>query len=718
MRSERPERLFVRRCAVLTAFLAVLSASAGAQQVSSVCDAPEELADVRVGGVNRGTFLVRRPAGQVWVQIDALKPGEERYGEERAVCDSLAFTRLSAALGATFDPEQLSVTFEPQLKLLPDYVVNVGTPPEVAAPDTVTDIPLYSVEYGLDLYRSGAGVLEQRARLEGAFTQGPVSARVGVTESGSSVRAVQVTPSASARYQLDRDSHVQVGWNVPPRLTGGQELLSGVQATGEIRAARLTEFTVNLPLPGTVTLTSGGKRLGRWTLGAGRVLFQQVPLAGSSGSIVATVEDAAGRREVSADYRFPAALLPPGTTRATVEAGALGAAPYAAAQAAYGLSSAVMVSGQASVKGGETSGALVVTTAGENHELNVGLSRNVGVPGTSLSAAFSTRLNDQVGLGIRAQIPLQNARAGTGEVNVASTLSGIATSAGVGFSGAQDGWFGRVQASGDLTEQIRVSAAARVGERSRQFSLTLGYRPDSQWSSVVSAAGGTGAPSVRATTTFTPTPGQRATLTYGAGLLYGEYERQGVTDVKIGAGSDGQVALNVAGAAAFTQGRAYARSVRGGTVSVLLETGVPNLPIFVSGVLQGRTDANGSLVLAVSPGEEAEIQVDTATLPIEITVREAKLQLGTLEAGAVRVNWRGNFQRSQVLQFLTFAGAEATYGTVRLPDGQEFTLDGFGTALIPDQPAATTAELILENGEQCRVTLGQPGTQGTVRCNP
>ncbi|MFT2718922.1 hypothetical protein ACMT4L_02855 [Deinococcus sp. A31D244] len=46
------------------------------------------------------------------------------------------------------------------------------------------------------------------------------------------------------------------------------------------------------------------------------------------------------------------------------------------------------------------------------------------------------------------------------------------------------------------------------------------------------------------------------------------------------------------------------------------------------------------------------------------------------------------------------------------------TLDGFGTALIPVQPAATTAELILENGEQCRVTPGQLGTQGTVRCNP
>lgn len=62
MRSERPERLFVRRCAVLTAFLAVLSASAGAQQVSSVCDAPEELADVRVGGVNRGrSWFAGRP---------------------------------------------------------------------------------------------------------------------------------------------------------------------------------------------------------------------------------------------------------------------------------------------------------------------------------------------------------------------------------------------------------------------------------------------------------------------------------------------------------------------------------------------------------------------------------------------------------------------------------------------------------------------------------
>lgn len=708
----------MRRCVVLTAFLAALSVPAAAQEAVPVCAAPEELADVRVGGVNRGTFLVRRPAGQVWVQIDALQTGEERYGEERVVCDSLAFTRLSDALGATFDPEQLSVTFDPQLQLLPDSVVDVATPPEAAAPDTVTDIPLYSVEYGLDLYRSGSGVLSQQARLEGTFTQGPVSARVGVTESGSSVRAVQVTPSASARYQLDRNSHVQAVWNAPARLTGGQELLSGVQATGEIRAARLTDFTVTLPLPATVTLTSGGRQLGRWTLGAGRFVFRQVPLTGTSGSVVATVEDATGRREVSADYQFPAALLPPGTTQGTVEAGVLGDAPYAAVQAAHGLSPSVTLSGQASVKGGETSGALNVTTAGENHTLSVGVSRPEGTSGAAVSAALSTRLGDQVGLGLRAEVPVRNPRASNAELSLSSTVKGIAGTAGVGFSGGQDGWFGRVQASGDLTDQVRVSAAARVSERSRQFSLTVGYRPDSQWGSVVSAASGTGAPSVRATTTFTPAPGQRATLTSGAGLLYGEYERQGVTDVKVGAGSDGQVALNVTGAAAFTQGRAYARSVRGGTVSVLLDTGVPNLPIYVAGVLQGRTDASGSLVLSVTPGEAAEIQVDTATLPIEISVREAKLQLGTLGAGAVRVNWRGNFQRSQVLRFLTAEGEEAAYGTVRLPDGQEFTLDGFGTALIPVQPAMTTAQLILENGEQCRVILGQPGAQGAVRCSP
>ncbi|MBZ9752560.1 hypothetical protein K7W42_17055 [Deinococcus sp. HMF7604] len=703
------------RWLLLSALLGLApTASAQTTLAADICAAPEDLAEVRVDGLSRGTYSLRRAGEGLWLQTEALQAGEERYGQAQVTCDGLAFTQLNPVLAAQYDAERQTLAFQARLDLLPVYTVTVSD--AQAAPAASQNLPLYALEYSLEAHRLPSSVLEQRGRLQGTYANGPFSARVGITETSSSTRELELLPSAAARYQLNRDAHIEAGWNIQPLLAGGVGGFSGLQAQVTGSAVRRTDdFTVALPQPGTVTLISGGVLLGRWSFGAGRAVFRQLPLTGSAGAIVAIISDAGGQREVSAAYSFPAALLPAGSYRALGEAGRLGTLPYAGAQLSYGLTPALTLDAQAQVKAGVTSGALAVTTANQNHTLTVGLAHNSPDQGTAATVAYGGRLSSAAGLGIKAQIPLGNVQATRGEAALGYDLGGVATAVGVGYDPQQAGWYGRVQASGDLSETVRLSGAARLSERGRQVSLTLGYKPSEQWTAVVNAAAGPSGPEVRAAATYLPTPDQRVSLAYGSGVLYGAYQQRGTVEVNAGAGSNGQIDLGVEGALVYANDRVYASAARSSEVSVLLETGIPNLSIYVAGAFQGRTDAQGALVFSVSSGQPVDLRVDVQALPIEISVKDAHLLLPSPESRAVKVDWRENFEQARIVSFQTPTGAEASYATVSLDTGEEYDLDAFGTGLLPRTGQVQSGRLRLQDGSSCAVTISPQAE--TVRCS-
>lgn len=697
---------------LLTAALGMASAATAqtqVPQVADVCAVTEDLADVQVNGLSRGTYSLRRAADTLWIQRNVLQDGEDRYGGSQVTCDGLTFTQLNSALAAQYDEEQQVLSFQSHPELLPVYTVTVTV--AAATPAAYQNLPVSTLEYGLEVHRLPSGTLNHSASVQGSYANGPLSVTAGLVERGSNQQTPAVSPSASVRYQVTQDAHLEAGWNIQSVLNRAGGTFSGVQGQAAGIVPRFTdEFSVDLPLPGSVVLTSGGVFLGRWTFGAGRAVFRHLPLNGSAGSIIALISDARGQREQSTAYEFPAALLPAGSYRVAGEAGQLNQQLHGGAQLSYGLSPNVTVDAQAQVTAGVPSGLINATTASLNHSLTVGLTHNVGLPGSAATVAYGTQLSDTAGLGIKAQIPLARPQDLQAEATLGYGLGGISTAVGVGYDAQQAGFYGRVQASGALTRDLQLSGAARISRQNRQLSLTLGYQPNNQWSSAVNTVTSSSGTSVRATTTYMPSPDQRLNLTYGAGGGYGSYQRTGPVDLQVGAGTTGQVDLSVEGAVAYANDRLYASAARGNNVSVLLETGVANLPIYASGVFQGRTDARGELVFSIPSSQTVTVRVDVQTLPIELSVKAADLQLTSPASSAIKIDWRDNFQQSRFVNFQTPTGEDAAYGSVQLDGGDQYDLDAFGTGLIPRAAQILQGVLRLQDGSECTVKVAPEDT--------
>lgn len=681
-------------------------------QESAICAVSEDLPDVRIGGVSRGAFSLRQSGGDFWLQQDALRPGEERYGLETVRCDDLPFTRLNPSLDAQYDPEAQVVTFAPRLELLPTRTLSVSLTP--VTPEGVTSLPLYALDYSLSAARFSGGGLAQRGSARASYTNGPWSAQLGVAEAGTSGQPVEVGVSASARYQLDPDLSVEAGFNIPSLLTGSLAGFSGVQGqfSGQI-GRTLDTFTVDVPLGGRIQLSSGGRPLGSWTVDAGRVVFRNVPLVGTSGAVLAVIEDPAGRREQAQVYTFPTAVLAPGNYGVVAEAGALGGAAYARGLVRYGLTPGLTLDAQVGVRAGEVGGRVAVTAASLDQVISVGITHHLDGLTTAATVDYGGRLG-RFGLGLGAQIPLGDLRATRAAASVATELGGFSTGLSVGYDPSRLGWYGGAQVAGSLTRDVRLSVAGRVGTQSSTFSVTLGYQPNDHWRAAINTVATANGPAIRASATYQPTLDQQWNLAYGAGAGYAEYRRRGAAELAVGAGTSGEVNATLRGTLVSAAGRVYATASRTDDISVVLETGVPGLAIYTGGLFQGRTDAAGTLVFSVSSAGAADVRVDVASLPIEIAVKEASLPLTGLTARAVKVDWRANFGRSRVVDFQGPDGQEAAYGTV-VVDGERYDLDAFGTALLPVSVSVLRGQLSLEDGRQCAITLGP--AQEAVQCD-
>ena len=101
-----------RSCALLLGLLSLgggLLPDARAQQAASavppaLCEVPDMLLQVTVGGQTRGDFLVKVTPGGLLLEGGALQAAESRYGLGTLTCDGLNYVLLDPAVKPSYDP--------------------------------------------------------------------------------------------------------------------------------------------------------------------------------------------------------------------------------------------------------------------------------------------------------------------------------------------------------------------------------------------------------------------------------------------------------------------------------------------------------------------------------------------------------------------------------------------------------------------------------------
>ncbi|NTY02616.1 hypothetical protein [Deinococcus sp. JMULE3] len=685
---------------------ALLTGVASAQE--GVCAAPESLVDVQVGGAGRGVTLLRQtPDGRVWLDPAALRGGEDGYVQERVTCPEGELVLLRPDLQVRLDLEAQVLTVTPNLDLLPRRSQAV-TRPDVAG--VGVGLPVGAVAYDLTVSRAPDGQVTAGGTVGLTGSRGPLSARLDV----SAARDRDAQVGGGVRYQPTRDTYVQGVWNAQP-LTGGRSgAFRGVQAEtvgGGVRY--LPALSVDLPLPAEVQLFSDAQLLGVWTLDAGRQRFTDIPLLGARGAVRAVVKDAAGTREVTVEYEFPAALLPPGGVRAAAEVGQLDGEPYAGGRVTFGVTPSVTLDADASVRTGDSRVRALLVTSGVRGEyvLSGGVQYTQAAPDPWVALANYRVARGAWSLGLLAQAPLNRWASGAAEATLGYAFTGGSASVGASVNGVQ-GWSGRASVTGRLTPQLTATLSGAAGPNVRQARLNVGFTPDSRLS-VAGAVSTTGERSVNASYLFAP--GRRASVSYAGGAAFASYtQSDGPVNVTVSGGTDGQLGASAQGSVVFAADRVYASAAPGTDTYVLLRTGVPNLAVYAGGQFRGRTDARGELVFSAPSGQAVAISVDVTRLPLEVGVKQAVLLVGGTADRALLVDWTENFTRQRFVDFQTAAGDDATGATLILTGGEQVDLNGFGTGLLRAAPDTLTGELVWPDGRRCPVVIAPDAEQ--VRC--
>ena len=720
-----------------------LSTTPGAPDSALTCPPEESYVDVNVAGISRGGAWVRTgaPDGRTWLERSAIRPGEEAYFDAVLTCDEIHLARLNRDLRLVFNPETLTLSFEPELSLLGTSSFTVQGVHRAPLPG----VPLLNLAYDLsagtdlrqadDRTQNGRGFSGQyNVRLE--YLQGPFSTFVGVRQTLSSALVSDPALYARARYAFGQASSVQASsvqavFNLPTTLNFWHGPFSGVQADFSGNQTRYwPALSVTLPLAADVTLTVDGQELQRQRHMPGTLTLTHIPLARQEGQIVLEIDDETGHRSVSQPYAFPTDLLAPGGYAARLEGGWLNAQPYAAGSARYGLTPGLTLEGEAGVTGNAAQGSVsaVIAPPGQLMKLGVG-GRTFGAEQTLFlkgqyryaSPSFTAEISAEVPVFSSALIPPEprgEAALRYAGPNFSAALSG-------GYSTDMSGWYGRLEGSVPISRaHLNVLPFVTVTSRSTRVGVGVNWNPDRniQVQAGVQSTFGQTAGTALDLTHFTLavsdqlTPQSRVTASTDLNDATLGYRYRGALEANIAAGTSGTLSAQLQGRASLIGGRVSFTLDSGTQRFILLKTGVPDLAITAEGVPQGRTDAQGELLLTVQGAENSQVQVDTDTLPIEVSLQSETLSVNVPDEGAVVVDWTSNFRRSHFVVFQDAQSQNAGGGNVTWPEQDPIDLDDAGEGLLPRLQGTVTGTLTFSDGRTCPVTI-EPGAN-LVKCAP
>lgn len=684
-----------------------------------VCPPDESFVEVRVAGLSRGGAWVRTgaPDGRTWLQRSAIRAGEEAYFDAQLTCEDTDLVRLKPELKLQFDPEQLTLTFEPLPSLLGNASLTVTSPVTARLPT----LPLLNLDYQLagsaDVHDASATQGFFNTRLE--YIQGNLSSFFGVRGALSAQFGGSVVPYARLRYQPDEARFAQLAYNLPTTLSLWRGSFRGVQAGFSGDQVRYwPSLTFVLPLAADVRVSVDGQEWQRSRLAPGTVTLRDLPLRQNEGTIVVSIEDETGQRSVSQAYSFSPTLLAPGGYSTRLEGGWLGDQLYAAGAAQYGLTPDMTLEGEAGVKGGAVQANAWMVFAPMNQVLRLGVGTDTSGADrvTSLKAQYRFAIT-AFNFGVDAEVPIEGKRDPQVELGLRYAAPRFNTGLTGGYNTALNGWYGRLDGSVPVNAQLNVASFVAVTSRSTRVGVGVNWTPQPNLQVQTSAIGGPGSPTgLNASVNYQLDPANRVGASTDFHDLALSYQFRDQVEVEVAASTQGNVGVQVQGRATLVEGQLSFGASSGSRRFILLKTGIPNLGISAEGLNQGRTNAQGELLLSVQASSGSQIQVDVSTLPIEVSLRAETLVLTLPTEGAVVMDWRENFTRSRFVTFSQADGQPAGGGSVQWAGQDRIELDDQGEGLLPALDQTVTGTLTFADGQTCPVQIGSSAT--TVTCQP
>ncbi|WP_034386543.1 hypothetical protein [Deinococcus sp. YIM 77859] len=660
------------------------------------------LVQTTVGGSDRGVQLVYLAPEGLWLPGAALLPSERGYVAGRQDCDGEAYVRLRPELKFSLDRLGLTLAVEANFTLLPSSTHTV----EIRPLDLSSDLALFRVQY--DAYGEWNGPQSagrEWGQVRAQYLRGPLSVEAGYAQQygGSAFRH---TLSAGADLQLAPDLSAGVFWrggSVPQTFGVRASLLSE-------RAAELPPIEVNLPTDSDVEVLLDGQTVQSFPASAGHLTIRGLRPRSVQGTVEVRWRNGT-RLETHRQTYVLQSLVQPGSFAVRGEAGWM-----VGTGVTFRAAGSVLVTPDFQMQG-------TADVAGRNGRVTA--SAQWSDPRQNLN--FGVALGWQGDLGLKQQYSARYSRVlGPNRIGVYGALTpGDASRSWVGVDGSA--FLGRgVSVLGQAEYHFDQSAVGRASlqwqaESSTTFlayaeASTAGrYRIGVQGRSLLDAKStltartevGSGRPA--SSLEYTRILGQdRLRLQYTSPLdLTASYEfnRPAVTG-SVTASSGGLVAGRVAGSVVWVGGQTSASANLDDGSALILQTGLPGVPIEVDGRPQGTTNASGDIVLTgLRVGKPIRIQVNEDDLPIEVSFRQSSLSLTLERPGVSRYDWQGNFIRSRWVQLRWSPSEVAAYATLELPGGQLFFADEAGKALVPPLEAAAGVLREEDGSRRCAVRL-------------
>lgn len=691
---------------------------------AAVCGADPEVLSVTIGGLARGDLPVRRVGEAFWVPGDVLRADEAAYVADRVQCPDRVYGQLSAALDVRYDAGELSLNVQAAAALLPGGVLDFAG----LLGERLTSLPAFSVSGRFDVLREpdlpAGGTVGLTVGAQSGRVRGAADLDLGGVVGG------ETTVSGALRAGVVLNDSWTVGGVVrlaAPRTaadgTPGTGLLgtgfSGLEVTGRSPdGALVPELTLDLPLDSQVTVLYEDRQLARFRAPAGLFRLRNLPLSAPEGELLVFVEDARGTRVLTLPFSRSQLNLGQGAYAAQVQAGVESGGAALRASGAYGLGRGLTVQGQ-------------TLLTGDRQNLSASLGGPLG-PGRARVGVDLERRGDDwsdssVGLGYAGplgpltyaadlSLPVTRPLAPAAALALSYNTFRLQTAVAGTYDLASGEGALRLSGTYRLTPQWTVQAQGTYQGTGRYgVGLGLSYRLPS---GLILGAGASTAP--------IPSPGEglvagpvRGVLSAGWGdqqlQVFGTqpwgvaYNSFGIWPLALYADQAGTFAAR--GELGFTVvgGRAV-RGVPEQGASLLVRTGIPGLPVRVSGGALQRADAHGDLFFTDLPlGADVVLQVETSSVSFqtEIADNEQPLRLGMSSVSLY--DWSANFQQRRWVRLLWSDGAAAPYATFTAA-GRSYTTDLDGNALIDARlPTGTPMTLRSDDGRRsCTLTLA-PG---------
>ncbi|GAA5512714.1 hypothetical protein Dcar01_01435 [Deinococcus carri] len=693
------------RCAAALAAALLLGAAGAAPP----CDSEPEVVAVTVGGLARGDLPVRRVGEQIWVPAEALQSAEAAYAVARAECEGRPYVQLAPGLDLQFDPNELTLTVQAAAQLLSGGELDFGG----TFGERLTSLPAFSVAGRFDVLRQAGEAPQGTVGFSLGAQVDRYRAGVDVNLSGTPQQA-RLSGAVSGAVLLNENWTVGGVVRLSPEGLGSG--FSGLEVQGHSPEGTLVpELVLNLPLDATVTLLYEDRQIARFRAPAGRFLLRNLPFPASEGVLLAFVQDARGTRIVPLPFSRTQINLSQGAYAVNARAGVQGGQATVRASGAYGLGRGLTVQGQTQLTGsrqsasaslggplgpgrGRVGASLLHDEAGFSGSVDAGYAAPLG-PLTyvvDLSLPTSSPLAPSVALGLSYNtLRLQTSL--TGQYDFGAKQGAVWLTTDYQISPQ---W--SVQAQLNYRDPSRYGASLGLTYR-LPSGLTLGagaglaHLPPTADQPVGSL---TGRGSVSASY------GEHQLTVFGPNAWGVTYRNTGVWPLILGADVDGNLVAQGELGVTFVGGR-FLRGAAQEGVSLLVRTGVPGLPVRVSGGSLQRANGRGDLFFTgLTPGANVVLQVATNLLTFETEVGddEKPLKLGT--AGVSQYDWSANFQRKRWVRILWPDGTPAAYVLVSAGERNFFTdLDGnvlIDQTLAPGTPVTVRAE---DGSRSCSLTL-------------